>query len=104
VWLDAGETPSELWVAVTDDGAGFPPDLLPKLGEPFLGPSVSGSGSTGLGIFIATTLLERTGGRLSFMNLPEGGARVELRWWRADIEVLPGAPLSDGTPERQGLA
>ena len=104
VWLDAGETPSELWVAVTDDGAGFPADLLPKLGEPFLGPSVSGSGSTGLGIFIATTLLERTGGRLGFMNLPEGGARVELRWWRADIEVLPGEPLSDGAAERQGMA
>jgi two-component system sensor histidine kinase RegB len=104
LWLDAGETPSELWVAVTDDGAGFPADLLPKLGEPFLGPSVSGSGSTGLGIFIATTLLERTGGRLAFMNLPEGGARVELRWWRADIEVVPGEPLSDGAAERQGMA
>jgi two-component system sensor histidine kinase RegB len=93
-----------LWVAVTDDGAGFPADLLPKLGEPFLGPSVSGSGSTGLGIFIATTLLERTGGRLGFMNLPEGGARVELRWWRADIEVLPDGAYSDDAAERQGLA
>lgn len=103
VWLDAGETPSELWLAVTDDGAGFPNDLLPKLGEPFLGPSVSGSGSTGLGIFIATTLLERTGGRLSFMNLPEGGARVELRWWRADIEVLSAEPLSDGAPATEGM-
>jgi two-component system sensor histidine kinase RegB len=104
VWVDAGETPSELWVAVTDDGAGFPPDLLPKLGEPFLGPSVSGSGSTGLGIFIATTLLERTGGRLQFMNLPEGGARVELRWWRADIEILPAGAYSDDAAERQGMA
>jgi two-component system sensor histidine kinase RegB len=94
VWLDAGETPTELWVAVSDDGPGFPADLLPKLGEPFLGPSVSGSGSTGLGIFIATTLLERTGGRISFENLPQGGARVELRWWRADIAVT-SAPLPE---------
>ncbi len=87
VRLEAGETPAELWVAVADDGAGFAPDILPKLGEPFLGPSFSRSGSTGLGIFIATTLLERTGARLSFANLPEGGARVEIRWWRADIEA-----------------
>lgn len=94
VWLDAGETPTELWVAVCDDGPGFPTDLLPKLGEPFLGPSVSGSGSTGLGIFIATTLLERTGGRIGFENLPQGGARVELRWWRADIAVT-SAPLPE---------
>jgi two-component system sensor histidine kinase RegB len=97
VWLDAGETPSELWVAVSDDGAGFAPELLPRLGEPFLGPSWSGSGSTGLGIFIATTLLERTGGRLGFSNLPEGGARVELRWWRADMEVVPTTRVTEGT-------
>ncbi len=87
VRFHAGETPEELWVAVSDDGQGFPPDLLPRLGEPFLGPSISQSGSTGLGIFIATTLLERTGARIAFTNLPEGGARVEIRWPRSDIEV-----------------
>lgn len=87
VKLEAGETTHDIFVAVRDDGPGFSPDILPRLGEPFLGPSFSGSGSTGLGIFIATTLIERTGGRLSFANLPEGGARVEIRWTRADIEV-----------------
>jgi two-component system sensor histidine kinase RegB len=91
VQLEAGEDPDEIWIAVADDGPGFPPDLLPRLGEPFLGPSRSGSGSTGLGIFIATTLLERTGGRLFFSNdgggENGGGARVELRWQRADIEA-----------------
>jgi two-component system sensor histidine kinase RegB len=98
VRLEAGETPDSLWVAVADDGAGFDPDLLPRLGEPFLGPSWSGSGSTGLGIFIATTLLERTGGRLSFTNLSEGGARVELRWRRTDIEVAEPVRVNEGTP------
>lgn len=97
VRIEAGETPGELWVAVSDDGSGFPPELLPRLGEPFLGPSVSGSGSTGLGIFIATTLLERTGGRLGFENLPQGGARVELRWNRADIESAGAPPHAEGT-------
>lgn len=88
VRVEAGETTNDLWVAISDDGAGFSPDLLPRLGEPFLGPGWSGSGSTGLGIFIATTLLERTGGRLAFSNLSEGGARVELRWVRSDMEVV----------------
>lgn len=97
VHVEAGETPSELWVTLSDDGAGFPPEMLPRLGEPFLGPSVSGSGSTGLGIFIATTLLERTGGALTFANLPDGGARVEIRWDRSDIEVRATPPLAEGT-------
>ncbi|QMW22391.1 ActS/PrrB/RegB family redox-sensitive histidine kinase [Sandaracinobacteroides saxicola] len=86
VRLEAGEDSADFWVAITDDGHGFDPALLPRLGEPFLGPSWSGSGSTGLGIFIATTLLERTGARLSFANMSQGGARVELRWERAHIE------------------
>lgn len=86
VWLQAGEDGQDYWAAVADDGPGFGSALLPRLGEPFLGPSWSGSGSTGLGIFIATTLLERTGARLSFANRAEGGARVELRWERTHIE------------------
>ena len=76
-------------VTVTDDGPGFPEALLPRLGEPYLGPSRSASGGTGLGIFIATTLLERTGGRIVFANRDGGGARVDVRWQRAHIET-PG--------------
>lgn len=86
VRLETIVTPSEIRVAVLDDGFGFPPDLLPRLGEPMLGPSRSKSDSTGLGVFIATTLIERTGGRLAFSNRPEGGARVEVRWPREEFE------------------
>lgn len=96
VRLEAGENGDDIWCAVADDGEGFDPDLLPRLGEPFLGPSWSGSGSTGLGIFIATTLLERTGGRLFFANPPTGGARVELHWRRADIEAGGKAHEKEG--------
>jgi two-component system sensor histidine kinase RegB len=86
VWLVAGEDPVDIWCRVQDDGPGFGA-LLPHLGEPYLGPSRSRSGSTGLGIFIATTLLERTGGRLYFSDSPQGGACVELHWRRDDIEA-----------------
>lgn len=87
VIVSAGESPADLWIRIEDDGPGFPPELLPRLGDPFLGPSFSRSGSTGLGVFIATTLLERTGARLSFRNRPAGGARVELAWRKVDIEA-----------------
>jgi two-component system sensor histidine kinase RegB len=91
--LSARAEGSQIVVAVGDDGPGFPEALLPRLGEPDLGPSRSSSGGTGLGIFIATTLIERTGGSLRFANSPGGGARVDARWSRAHIE-------SAGVPAR----
>lgn len=87
VTLTATTTATEVGVSVVDDGGGFAEAVLPHLGEPFLGPSVSGSGGTGLGIFIATTLLERTGGRLKFSNRSGGGAQVDIRWPRSHIEA-----------------
>jgi two-component system, sensor histidine kinase RegB len=87
VELRAAGTLGEISITVADDGAGFPAEVLPHLGEPDLGPSHSGAGGTGLGIFIATTLIERTGGRLAFRNRPEGGAQVDVRWPRHHIEA-----------------
>jgi two-component system sensor histidine kinase RegB len=89
VQLQAVVSASDIGITVLDDGAGFAADVLPHLGEPDLGPSHSGAGGTGLGIFIATTLLERTGGRLAFRNRPQGGAQVDVRWPRTHIEADP---------------
>ncbi|GGI80808.1 ATPase [Polymorphobacter multimanifer] len=87
VELHATASGSDVHIIVLDDGPGFPAELLPRFGEPDLGPSKSGSGGTGLGIFIATTLLERTGGRLAFTNRRDGGAQVDVRWPRPHIEA-----------------
>lgn len=88
VILTATTSAQEVRISVCDDGSGFHEAVLPHLGEPFLGPSQSGSGGTGLGIFIATTLLERTGGRLRFTNRRGGGAQVDICWARSHIEAL----------------
>lgn len=88
VRLRAETSAAEIAISVLDDGPGFPAELLPRLGEPDLGPSKSGSGGTGLGIFIATTLIERTGGKLAFRNARDGGAQVDVRWSRAHIEAI----------------
>jgi two-component system sensor histidine kinase RegB len=98
VELQAHATAVEVHVSVIDDGPGFPDELLPRFGEPDLGPSRSGSGGTGLGIFIATTLIERTGGKLAFRNRRDGGAQVDVRWPRPHIEAEQGDEMAN--PDR----
>jgi two-component system sensor histidine kinase RegB len=46
----------------------------------------------GLGFFIAKVLLERTGGTVRAVNLPDHGARVSVNWPRGviDGETPPG--------------
>ena len=65
-------------LTIQDDGPGFPPEVLDWLGEPFLSTRQE-SGGLGLGIFIANTLLARTGAKLHFAN-NERGALVRVCW------------------------
>ena len=67
-------------VIVEDDGPGFTAGVLDRIGEPYVSSRRGESGHMGLGIFIANTLLERTGAQLRFANRPDGGARVEVDW------------------------
>lgn len=88
----------EAEVAILDDGEGFAPDVLAALGEPYVSSRAGEGGHMGLGIFIAQTLLERTGAELVFQN--RGGAEVVIRWPRAMLESIEeqGAgdrPLAD---------
>ncbi len=78
----------DLAVIIEDDGPGFPITMLDRLGEPYLSTRRGLSGHMGLGIFIAKTLLERTGGHLTFGNRPEGGARAEAKWPRSSLEPV----------------
>ncbi|WP_172121810.1 MULTISPECIES: ActS/PrrB/RegB family redox-sensitive histidine kinase [unclassified Devosia] len=82
-------------VTIADDGPGFAPELIARLGEPYLttrprdpqGSDAHQPGGLGLGIFIAKTLLERTGARLEFKNAdPEGHAQVTIVWPRSAVE------------------
>jgi two-component system, sensor histidine kinase RegB len=50
----------------------------------------------GLGIFIAQSLLERSGAQLTFDNLVEGGAHVVISWNRANLEAMARHPVAAG--------
>jgi two-component system sensor histidine kinase RegB len=84
-------------VEVRDDGPGFAPDVLSRLGQPYVTSRPAGEGSRshhsgmGLGFFIAKTLLERTGAEVDFQNSKAGGAVVAARWRRETVEASPMA-------------
>jgi two-component system sensor histidine kinase RegB len=78
VWIDVVEREGTLRISVGDDGPGFRADVLSQLGDPYVTTrgrsrgrereSEGGYQGMGLGLFIAKTLLERTGARLVFAN------------------------------------
>jgi two-component system, sensor histidine kinase RegB len=82
-------------IEISDDGPGFAPDILKRIGEPYLSRRpVSGElqrerSGLGLGVFIARTLLERTGAKVSFTNrtFPDHGAVVQITWPRRAFEA-----------------
>ena len=94
VRLSASWTHDNVRVAIQDDGPGYAPDVIDRLGEPYVttrraDPQPTGEhGGLGLGIFIAKTLLERSGAQLRLSNRkpPEAGAIVTVEWPRPDFE------------------
>jgi two-component system sensor histidine kinase RegB len=111
VWIEARWSASRIAVRIADDGPGFPAQILGRLGEPFMRrgrrtmtldtharrPEYEGMG---LGLFIAKTLLERTGAELVFANGASAaraagpnaernrtGAIVRVTWPRERIDA-----------------
>ena len=74
-----------LWVV--DDGPGFPMEMIDQIGEPYMSRRVTANagGGLGLGLFIAKTLLERSGATIAFANADEAGkgAAVRIDWPRS---------------------
>jgi two-component system sensor histidine kinase RegB len=94
-------TEKQITITIADDGPGFSPEIMGRIGEPYVTTRGIRSMSTdtdqiglGLGFFIAKTLLERSGATLAFANRapPETGAVVRVRWNRADFEHVESVP------------
>lgn len=104
VWIDSEWNDSAITVRIMDDGRGYPQQFLGRIGEPFMrrrftrpDPLRPGYEGMGLGLFIAKTLLERSGADLVFANGSDSfrkregfsdrtGAFVEVSWPRARLE------------------
>lgn len=109
VWIEAGWSDEDISLRIMDDGRGFPPHLFGRIGDPFVRrrrippensfrPEYEGMG---LGLFIAKTLLERSGAELRFANGRDPvaatgetpadlGAIVQVTWVRTRIDASIG--------------
>ena len=108
VWIDLAWDEKTLMLRIIDDGTGFSSSVMNRIGDPFVRQrrrdGRQGYEGMGLGLFIAKTLLERSGAELTFANGSEAGgatgertgAIVEARWRR---EIFAQA----GDAERSAL-
>jgi two-component system, sensor histidine kinase RegB len=88
-------TAREITLAVTDDGPGFDGTIKDRLGDPFITTRPGfgtrepedrdGHEGMGLGVFIAQTLLQRSGATVKLSNRasPETGAMIQISWPRS---------------------
>ncbi|MGX9352420.1 sensor histidine kinase RegB [Shimia sp. W99] len=109
VWVETEWTDYTISIRIMDDGRGYPPHLIGRIGDPFVRRRRSerdraqrpGYEGMGLGLFIAKTLLERSGAELSFANgsgdftpnsdePSRSGAIVEVVWPRHLIDAVYG--------------
>jgi len=92
VGLDADE-PGQVRVRVADDGAGIPPEALPRIFEPFYTTKESGAGN-GLGLVVVKSIVGDHGGTIGVTSEPGRGTEFQV--------LLPAAPSQPGAmPKRE---
>jgi two-component system sensor histidine kinase RegB len=101
VQIDAKWDKNKIRLSIIDDGPGVQPNVLVRLGEPYVTSRAAGQKGDGaneddfglgLGFFIAKTLLERSGAEVELRNRhkPESGAIARVTWPREamDIDIM----------------
>ena len=86
VYISTAWDEDAIRVTICDDGPGFPSGLIERLGEPYISSRATVTDHMGLGVFIAKTLLQRSGAGIAFGNDPAAGAVVDIVWRRDQLE------------------
>lgn len=118
--IDLSWSATDIHIRISDDGHGFPQSVIGRIGDPYVRPRRLHDNETkrpgyegmGLGLFIAKTLLERSGATLSFANSRRhghaswsgqatGGAIVDVSWSKGtftNINLARFEPLGENIP------
>jgi two-component system sensor histidine kinase KdpD len=79
VTIDTSVEPGYLVMAISDQGPGLPPEILPHIFDKFYRAPSAPAGGTGLGLAIVKGFVEAQGGKVLAENQQGGGARFTLR-------------------------
>jgi len=90
----------QIEIQVRDDGVGIPPDLLPRLFEPFLTTKETGKG-VGLGLAISKTIVERHGGVIEVESQPGRGTTFYI-FLPVDAVGGQATPIEAGAANKAG--
>jgi len=112
VRINASWSRTEVRLEISDDGPGYAPEVLLRVGEPYVTTRSAaeqvetgedGGSGLGLGLFIAKTLIERSGAQLTLSNAnpPSTGAVARIVWPRRAFEG--GAAIVSQGAEGQPL-
>ncbi|GAA4604017.1 HAMP domain-containing sensor histidine kinase [Actinoallomurus liliacearum] len=79
VTVELAEVGDDVEIRVTDEGSGLPPEELARIGDRFWrSPGHQNVDGSGLGLSVARTLLEASGGRLEIAAADGAGLRVTM--------------------------
>jgi two-component system NtrC family sensor kinase len=92
LWLESSLTAdgAGVSIAVRDDGAGIPPEILPKVFEPFVTTKDQAHG-TGLGLAVSRSIVERHGGKIALHSELGKGTTVTITLPVPDVRLREGA-------------
>lgn len=79
IMIEAREAGGQVEIKIEDNGPGIPPELLPKIFDPFYTSKTEG---TGLGLYIVKQLVERSGGKITVQSKPGRGTTFKLEFRR----------------------
>ena len=103
LWLETHlcDDPYRVAISIRDDGTGIPPEVLPKIFEPFVTTKEHGHG-VGLGLAVSRSIIERHGGKISVQSELGKGTTVTITLPVPDSLAHGAEPVMAGVETKRG--
>ncbi len=97
VTIRTARSKANILLSVADNGPGIPPELVPRIFEPFFSTKEVGAG-TGLGLSVVHSIMSDHGGRIHHEQTPGGGATFVIAFPVTEATTHPAQTKPDTQP------